>query len=205
MTQTTGTLTFWFEFASPYSYLSAMRIQALCDDANVRLCWRPFLLGPIFRAQGWESSPFLSLEAKGAHMWRDVERLSADRGLPRFQQPDPFPQHSLLPARLATLGEQEGWLPEFTRRVYLAEFTLQQQISDQQVLAGILNNLGLDGAATIERVGQDQEVKDRLRHNTEEAVSRGVFGAPTFTTQSGELFWGDDRLEQAVHWARAQA
>ena len=205
MTAGNASLTFWYEFASTYSYLSAMRIEGLSAKANVQVVWRPFLLGPIFQSQGWNTSPFNLLLAKGRYMWRDMERLCADQGLPAMHRPDPFPQHSLLAARVATLGEGEHWLPEFSRRVYLAEFCEGQQVSEPEVLAGILDSMGLDGAALIRQVGQDQAVKDRLRLNTEEAIRLGIFGAPAFTTQDGELFWGDDRLEQAVRWAQDHA
>ena len=90
-------LDFWFDFASTYSYLSAARIRPLAAEAKVRVRFRPFLLGPIFKAQGWGTSPFNLYEAKGRYMWRDMERLAAGLGLP-FRRPDPFPQNSLLAA-----------------------------------------------------------------------------------------------------------
>src|ERR1700730_5178732 len=95
-------LTFWYEFASTYSWLSAERIEALAVQAGVEVAWRPFLLGPIFAAQGWTSSPFNLFPAKGRNMWRDMERQCARLGLPPIVRPDPFPQNSLLAARLAT-------------------------------------------------------------------------------------------------------
>ncbi|MES1155659.1 MAG: DsbA family protein, partial [Pseudorhodoplanes sp.] len=93
-------LDFWFEFASTYSYPAAMRIRALADAAGVAIRWRPFLLGPIFKAQGWDNSPFNIYEMKGRYMWRDLERTCADLGLP-FRRPDPFPQSGLVAARVA--------------------------------------------------------------------------------------------------------
>ena len=92
------TLDFWFDFASTYSYPAAMRIAPLAAEAGVAVRYRPFLLGPIFKAQGWDSSPFNVYEAKGRHMWRDLERLCADLALP-FRRPESFPQNSLLAAR----------------------------------------------------------------------------------------------------------
>jgi 2-hydroxychromene-2-carboxylate isomerase len=80
-------LDFWFEFASTYSYPAAMRIGALAQDAGVIVRWQPFLLGPIFKAQGWENSPFNLYEAKGRYMWRDLERICAALDLP-FRKPD---------------------------------------------------------------------------------------------------------------------
>src|SRR5262245_66041788 len=101
-------LEFWFDFASTYSYPAAMRIGPLARDAGVTVRFRPFLLGPIFRAQGWETSPFNLYEAKGRHMWRDLERLCADLRLP-FQRPEPFPQSSLMAARVALIGLRQAW------------------------------------------------------------------------------------------------
>ena len=95
-------LEFWYEFASTYSYLSAMRIEEMAREAGVEVQWRPFLLGPIFVAQGWTTSPFSIYAAKGRNMWRDMERLTAARGL-GFRKPDPFPQNGLHAARLALI------------------------------------------------------------------------------------------------------
>ncbi len=96
-------LDFWFDFASTYSYPSAMRLRSLAQQAGVAVSFRPFLLGPIFKAQGWSTSPFNLYPAKGRHMWRDLERICADLALP-FRRPDPFPQNSLLAARVALVG-----------------------------------------------------------------------------------------------------
>ncbi len=189
-------LTFWFEFASTYSYLSVMRIEEMAKEAGVELVWKPFLLGPIFKAQGWDASPFNLYPAKGKYMVRDIERIAQGRGL-AFHLPDPFPQSSLLAARLAVVGVEEGWGPAFIKSVYRAEFANQYDISRQETLALAL----ADAGAGVERAfarAETPEVKGKLRANTEEAQAKGIFGAPSFTTQSGELFWGDDRLEQAL-------
>jgi 2-hydroxychromene-2-carboxylate isomerase len=104
-------LEFWYDFASTYSYLSAMRIEALAARAGVEVLWKPLLLGPIFRAQGWDNSPFKIYPAKGRYMVRDMERLAAARGL-LFKLPWPFPQNSLHAARLAlSVSPRDGALP----------------------------------------------------------------------------------------------
>jgi 2-hydroxychromene-2-carboxylate isomerase len=190
---------FWYEFASTYSYPAAMRVEAAAKEAGVTLRWRPFLLAPIFGAQGWNDSPFNIYPAKGKYMWRDMARICEAAGL-QLKEPVRFPQNGLKAARLALLGQDEDWGAAFTRRVYLANFAEQKDISDEAVLADILGSLGLDAQALLARSGE-QANKDRLRAQTEEAIARGVFGAPSFLV-GDELFWGNDRLEAALEWAR---
>ena len=188
-------LEFWYEFASTYSYLSAMRIEELADKAGVAIVWRPFVLGPIFFAQGWNTSPFNIYPAKGKYMMREMERLTAERGLP-FKMPSPFPQNSLHAARLALIGHDEGWGPAFTRAVYKAQFADGMNISDKRALGDILTSLGVDSTLLLSRI-ELAETKARLRQITEEAQELGIFGAPSFLAHD-ELYWGDDRLEQAI-------
>jgi 2-hydroxychromene-2-carboxylate isomerase len=193
------TLEFWYEFSSTYSYLAAMRIEALGEAAEVEVRWRPFLLGPIFAAQGWTSSPFNLYPAKGRYMWRDMEREAARLGLPCFR-PDPFPQNSLIAARVALFGADKGWTPAFTKAVYAQEFGEGRNIGEPSVVGEILSRLGLDAGAVLKEAQGDAN-KTRLKALGEEARSRGIFGAPTFFTEDGEMFWGNDRLEQAFRWA----
>lgn len=193
---------FWFDFASTYSYLSAMRIAPLAEAAGVPVYWRPFLLGPIFAAQGWNTSPFSVYPNKGRNMWRDMERRAAKYGL-SFQRPDPddpraFPQHSVLAARMALIAEDEGRSPDFCRSVFRAEFEEGSDISDPETLTAIAAALGLPGDTAARAVAPEN--KQRLRERTENAVALGFYGAPTFLVGE-ELFWGDDRLEDALDWA----
>lgn len=199
---------FWYDFASTYSYLSAIRIEELASRAGVAIEWKPFLLGPIFQAQGWTTSPFNLFPAKGRNMIRDLERIAADRGVV-FHSPVPFPQNSLTAARIALVGVDEGWIETFSKAVFAAEFGGGANISDQAVLATIIGALShserLDFARIFARSG-DTVIKDRLKAQTAEAQRLGIFGAPTFRISSGrlsgELFWGDDRLDQALAWAQ---
>ena len=191
---------FWYEFASTYSYLAAMRMEAAAAEAGVAVRWRPFLLGPIFAAQGWTSSPFNLYPAKGRNMWRDVEREAARLGLPALTKPDPFPQNSLSATRAAVLGQGEDWLVPFSKAVYTASFAEGRSIAEPAAVIGILDSLGLDGTQTLKAASAEAN-KTRLRVAGEEARSRGIYGAPSFLTEDGELFWGNDRLEQALAWA----
>jgi 2-hydroxychromene-2-carboxylate isomerase len=168
----------------------------------VEICWRPFLLGPIFVAQGWSSSPFNLYPAKGENMWRDMERLCALVSLPPLTRPHPFPQNSLLAARVAT-ALPDANRPAFSRAVYRAEFTQGKPITDRAVIAEVLRDSGVDAGAAM-AAADSNENKAALRAVTEQARSLGIYGAPSFTTESGELFWGNDRLEQALSWAKKE-
>jgi 2-hydroxychromene-2-carboxylate isomerase len=186
-------LEFWFEFASTYSYLAAMRVEDLARASGVQVLWRPFLLGPIFAKQGWTGSPFTLYPAKGRYMWRDMERLCKAEGLP-FRRPSEFPRNGLLAARIATAADGEPWLPEFVRRVFRANFVEDRDIADRRLLESLSSEEWLARAEAA-------ETKDRLRERTLEAERRGIFGAPSFLV-GDELFWGNDRLAQALAWAR---
>jgi len=193
-------LDFWFEFASTYSYPAAMRIGTLARDRGVIVRWRPFLLGPVFKAQGWDNSPFNIYPVKGRYMWRDLERICAAAGLP-FVRPAVFPQNTILAARVALVALAEGWGEDFSRAVYAAEFGEGRDIGAPGLIADILTALGRDADAVITRAQADDN-KLMLRKNTEEAQALGIFGAPSIVTADGELFWGNDRLEAALDWAR---
>lgn len=191
-------LEFWFDFASPYSYLTALRIDELGAAAGVAIVWRPFLLGPTFKAQGWDTSPFNVYPAKGRYMVRDITRIAAARGH-AFQMPLTFPANGLAAARIALVGGTGDWGPLFSRAVFNAQFAHGADISDSTVLTGILHDLNFDAGAVLERSTSEQ-TKARLRQQTARANTLGIFGAPAFITPDLEMFWGDDRLEQAISW-----
>ncbi|MDR3422589.1 MAG: 2-hydroxychromene-2-carboxylate isomerase [Xanthobacteraceae bacterium] len=193
-------LDFWFDFASTYSYPTAMRIRPLADRAGVAVTFRPFLLGPIFKALGWDTSPFNLYPAKGRHMWRDLERICADLSLP-FRRPEPFPQNSLLAARVASAAGDAAWQEHFCRAVFWAEFAEGRRIDEPETIGAILADLKAD-AGSVLAAAQSNEVKEKLRSETAEAQRLNIFGAPSFVTADGELFWGNDRLDSALAWAK---
>lgn len=192
-------LDFFFEFASTYSYPAAMRIGDLARSAGVAVRWRPFLLGPIFKAQGLDTSPFNIYTTKGRYMWRDLARTCEELGLP-FRRPEPFPQNGLLAARVAHVGFERDWGETFCRAVYVAEFAHGQQIGEEGVIRDLLAGLSLAPDPILARA-RSPDIKDRLLATTEEAERLGIFGAPNFVV-NGELFWGHDRLEQALRYAQ---
>ena len=189
---------FWYEFASTYSYPAALRAEEAAAPMGLQIRWRPFLLGPIFHDLGWSTSPFNLQPAKGAYMWRDLERTCAALGV-AFTRPDPFPQNGLLAARMALAlpdGDARG---AFSRAVYTRQFAHGADISDPQTLAEVLEETGQDAGAVTAQA-QTPPIKDALKAAPAQAQSYGIFGAPTWRTSDGELFWGNDRLEDALGW-----
>lgn len=196
------TLQFWFDFASTYSYPAAMGIERRARERSVALSWNAFLLGPIFHAQGWNDSPFNVYPAKGRYMWRDLERLCEAEGLP-FRRPSKFPRNGLLAARIACRFANEPWIPGFVRAVYYANFAEDQDIADPQVIAACLRSVRQNAEPKLAAAGSD-EAKTMLRAQSERAVNLGIFGAPSFVADR-ELFWGNDRLEQALTWCQSRS
>jgi 2-hydroxychromene-2-carboxylate isomerase len=195
-------LSFWFEFASTYSYPAAMRVEALAAERGVAVSWRAFLLAPIFNAQGWNDSPFNIYPVKGRYMWRDLERICGAHGIP-LRRPSQFPRNGLLAARVACRFAEEPWVPAFVRNVYRANFADDRDISAPETITRCLADAGQDPAARLEQA-QSPESKALLRAQSEEAVRLGIFGAPSFVVGE-ELFWGHDRLAEALDWATAHA
>jgi 2-hydroxychromene-2-carboxylate isomerase len=192
-------LEFWFDFASTYSYLSAMRIDDLASRAGLEVLWRPFLLGPIFAKWGWQTSPFNIFPVKGRYMWRDVERLAVLYGLP-LRRPALFPQFALTATRVAMAAAGESWLPAFCRAVFTCEFANGSDITDDRIVAELLQAVGRTPHQWLAAAKTD-EVKTALRERVSTAEQRGIFGAPSFVAADGELFWGNDRLEQSISHA----
>ena len=186
---------FWFEFGSNYSYLSVMRIEAAAAQRGVTVRWKPFLLGPIFRSLGWSTSPFVLQKAKGDYVWIDMARQCQKHGLP-WQRPTEFPRSALLPLRVALVGAEQPWIGAYCRRIMSLNFAEDRAIDDPIIVAEVLMQLGLD-AQTILDEAQSDANKLKLRQQTEAAQAKGIFGAPTFFV-GDEMFWGDDRLDDAL-------
>lgn len=192
---------FWFDFGSPYSYLTASRIEKVCQERKIEICWRPFLLGPIFKDQGWDTSPFVVYPAEGQYLWKEMDRFAKIDHLP-YQKPDLFPQNGLLASRIVLAADGETWIPRLILKVFQAEFEKKLNIAEPSVIREILLSERLNPAVWIEKAGSEKN-KQKLRQRTDEARARGIFGAPSFLV-GDELFWGDDRLEQACQMALGQ-
>jgi 2-hydroxychromene-2-carboxylate isomerase len=191
-------LEFWFEFGSNYSYLSVLRIERLAQAAGVHIEWKPFLLGPIFKDLGWNSSPFVLQKEKGRYMWRDMQRQAEKFGLP-FRKPSVFPRTAILPMRVAIYAAEQPWMGDFCREVMLQNFFHDLDINEEAQVRQALVHAGVEPDAVLAQAGSEAN-KLRLREQTEEARRRGVFGGPTCFVGE-EMFWGNDRLEDALAYA----
>lgn len=192
------TLEFWFDLGSNYSYLTAMRIENLASRFEVDVAWKPFLLGPIFQSFGWESSPFVLQKQKGEYTWKDMVRQAHKFGIP-WNKPTSFPRRAILPTRVAVAGMDEPWIGDFVRAMMVRNFVEDKDLDSEDAVREVLASINVNADELISRA-QTEANKQRLRHATETAASRGVFGAPMFFV-GDEMFWGNDRLEDALAYA----
>jgi 2-hydroxychromene-2-carboxylate isomerase len=186
---------FFYDFTSPYSYLASTRVEEAARRAGGEVRFRPFLLGGVFKATG-NRAP-VETPAKAKHMWVDLERWAKRIGVP-LAMPPAFPVASILALRTALAAERRGKLVPFTHAVFRACWADSREIAVPEVLAAIASSVGLDGPAVVAAA---PEFKAALMAQTQEAVDRGSFGAPTFfvpTARGEEMFVGNDRLEMAV-------
>jgi 2-hydroxychromene-2-carboxylate isomerase len=195
----TQPLELWFDFASTYSYVAAMRAEQLCAEAGVGLVWRPFLLGPIFQARGYSTSPFATDPLRGNYMLRDLERLCQKHGLP-WRKPTVFPQRSITVGRVACALLEHPKCGAFVRGAFTAEFGEGLDLNERSTLETVLRRLELDPHEWLARA-ESPDIKAQLRTFSDEAARRSVFGAPNLFV-GDELFFGQDRLEDAIAWAR---
>lgn len=194
----TADIDFWYEFSSPYSYLSVMRIEALAQTHNIAIHWRPFLLAPVFMALGWNDSPFNIYPPKGRYMWKDIARQAEKHALP-FTLPSRYPREAKLAAQVALNGSEEPWIAGFSKAVMQANFVHNQDIAQPEVIRDILTALALP-AEKILAEAQDSATEQKMQQQIQQALEYGIFGAPSFIVR-GDLFWGNDRLDDAIHWA----
>jgi 2-hydroxychromene-2-carboxylate isomerase len=189
---------FWFSIGSLYTYLSVMRIDRIEESADVEFHWRPFSVRAIMIEM--DNRP-LSKPTKLAYMWRDLERR-AHGYLCDFPARPPYPLKNLdLANRIAVVGAAEGWCPDYVRATYARWFGLGQESGSEPNVSKSLREIGQDPARVL-ALAQSDAVGRAYDAATDEARRLGIFGAPTFAT-GGEIFWGDDRLEDAVRWHRA--
>lgn len=192
-----GEIEFFFDVASSYSYLAAVAAPGVAEAAGLPVRWRPMLLGAVFKATG-NASPAL-VPAKARWMMGDLAREAARAGVPFVFPARHFPPNSLLPMR-ALCAVAEGEVPRAARALFDAFWVRGGDVGAAAVVVEALDGAGFDGAAVVARASA-QEVKDRLRANTDEAVARGAFGAPSFFLGDA-LYWGHDRMGALAEDAR---
>ncbi len=190
---------FWFTMGSTYSFLSVMRLARVQRESGVTLRWRPFHLLIILNEM--KHVPFADKPLKMAYMWRDIERRAAMYDLP-VQVPAPYPcKQSAVANQVALTGMREGWGEDFVRAAYRHWFVLGQPTGEEPNVSESLREIGQD-PTRVAALANSDEIKAALTAETDAARELGIFGSPTFTV-GRELFWGDDRLEDAISWARS--
>lgn len=192
------TIVFWFSIGSTYSYLSVMRLAEVAAATGIDFVWRPFNVRAIMIAQN--NIPFANKPVKAAYMWRDIGRRAAKYGLsPKL--PAPYPIADLpLANQVALLGMAEGWGRDYVTESYRLWFDEGVPAGAEPNLSDSLSAAGQVSKAIVARATAAEAV-ERLAIETEKAAALGVFGSPTFVV-GGEVFWGDDRLDDAMSWLR---
>jgi 2-hydroxychromene-2-carboxylate isomerase len=189
---------FWFTMGSTYSYLSVMRLPEVEKSSDILFRWRPFHLLVIL--QEMRHVPFADKPTKSAYMWRDIERRAAMYDIP-VSLPAPYPaKHSIVANLVASVGMRQGWGVNFVRAAYRRWLQLGQETGSEPNVSASLRDIGLDPQPILE-LANGAEAMIALTAETRVARDLGVFGSPTFVV-GRELFWGDDRLEDAISWCK---
>jgi len=191
-----GSLDFFFSFGSTYTYLTVMRIEAVAGAADVTVRWRPFSVRTIMREQN--NIPFRDKPIKTRYMWRDIQRRATRHGI-AFAGPPHYPNEAdPIVNQLGIIAADEGWCPAFAKAIYRYWFLDNKDPGDQDNLRSILLDLGKDAALLLQRAASN-DLQQRYAAQTDVARQAGIFGSPTFMA-GDEMFWGDDRLEEALEW-----
>lgn len=194
-----ASIDFWYSIGSTYSYLTIMRLPSVAQSSGISFRWHPFNVRHVMVAQN--NIPFKDKPEKTAHMWRDIERRAAKYGFaPKLPAPYPLPG-LVLANQVAILGFEEDWGQAYTQATYRHWFEAGQPAGEEPNLTACLTEIGQDPHRILEEAKSDRIVA-ALDLSTNQAMTLGVFGTPTFIVE-GELFWGDDRLEDAVDWAHS--
>ena len=191
-------INFWFSIGSTYTYLSVNRISEVAKRENLSINWRPFSVRKIM--MDMDNIPFTppSKKVKSDYMWRDIERRAKFYGF-EAKVPAPYPLSQFdLANQIAILGMLEGWGVDYVYKTYQRWFQQGKEPATEPNLTEIFEELDLDHDETIKKANEDK-IKDQYLQNTETAYKNGVFGSPSFIYE-GEVFWGDDRLEDCIKW-----
>lgn len=191
---------FWLEYASTYSYLSVARMGRLADESGVEIDWQPFWLFPV-REQLGLPPPFPKDSPRERYMWRDLERRARELQLP-YRRPEVYPFRSVAIGRIAFVAAKEGWCREFTETAFRLHWTQGLPMTSPENVNAALASAQQD-ADRVYALASSPEVKEAFTEQSGRALERGIFGSPSFVVGQ-ELFWGDDRLEQAIGFAAGE-
>jgi 2-hydroxychromene-2-carboxylate isomerase len=191
-------LDFFCFLGSTYTYLAVNRAEKAAALENIALRWRPFSARSIMLEQN--NRPFVGKPVKLAYMWRDLERRAHRHGVPFGSVPNYPNDPDELANRVATLATLEGWCPQFAKAAYAKWFIENKDPGKIEDLSEVLQEMNRNAGEVIARANS-QEVRDKYAAETELARSMGIFGSPTFACGS-EIFWGDDRLDDAIEWCK---
>lgn len=190
---------FWFSIGSTYTYLSVMRLQKVEQEAGVRFRWRPFSVRALM--QEMDNKPFIGKPVKAKYMWRDIQRRAALYGIPVNVPVDyPLKQFDLV-NRIAILAAKEGWCEEYVRASYILWFQEGIPAGEDKNLKAALSKSGQSYDRVVE-LANSKANEEVYQAATSTARSLGIFGSPSFIVDDKELFWGDDRLEDAIEFQR---
>jgi 2-hydroxychromene-2-carboxylate isomerase len=188
---------FWFSIGSTYTYLSVARLSALSREINVMFSWQPFSVRKIM--QEMDNIPFPpTKKAKADYMWRDIKRRAQRYGF-SADVPAPYPLTEFdLANKIAVLGMQEGWCVDYVYATYRRWFQEGLEAGSEPNISDSLTEIGQDPKRVLKSVESDS-IEKAYSDQTDIAREKGIFGSPTCIVD-GELFWGDDRIEDAVWW-----
>jgi len=189
-------LTFFYDLSSPWTYLAFNNVHEVLEDTNAEVIWRPFLVGGVFNAvnQSVYAARSNPSDPKVIHNFTWLHEWARLAGLPLYFPTEHHPVKSVLPMRACcALEDNQPLLHSFTKAAFDAYFAEGRNIDDPDVVADIANSMGIDGQALVQKT-TTQSVKDRLRSNTEEAISKGAYGSPTMIVSEGQLYFGNDQL-----------
>ncbi|MEQ9448935.1 MAG: 2-hydroxychromene-2-carboxylate isomerase, partial [Rhodospirillaceae bacterium] len=190
---------FWFSIGSTYTYLTVMRMKEIERKEGVTFTWRPFSVRALMLEMN--NRPFIGKPVKAQYMWRDIERRAARYGIP-VKVPAPYPlEHFDLVNRIAVLAARDGWCEDYVRTSYVYWFQKGIPAGEGENLKAALEHAGQPVERILERA-DSKEIEDAYHAATAEARELGIFGSPSFIAGGKELFWGDDRLEDAIAWQR---
>ena len=189
---------FWYSIGSTYTYLSTQRLTEIANQKNIEFEWCPFSVRS--RMIEMENVPFMAEKKRDKidYMWRDVQRRANFYGFDA-KVPAPYPLKEFdLANKVAILGKDQGWIKEYTILTYKKWFLEHLEPGSEPNLSSTLREIGLDPDKII-NLAQADEIEQKYLKNTEMAKNKGIFGSPSFTVEN-EVFWGDDRCEDAIKW-----